>query len=100
MPMTNEQEARRELLLIALERCEDPGNSCFTWPVNKAQASRNFFTATGSMADLGVKLERSPVRKQVGEHEQRWPPGKALILWVGLSLVLWGLIIGGLILLF
>ena len=27
MPMTNEQEARRELLLIALERCEDPGKA-------------------------------------------------------------------------
>ena len=52
------------------------------------------------MADLSEKLERSPVRKQVGEHEKRWPLGKALVLWVGLSLVLWGLIIGGLILLF
>ncbi len=52
------------------------------------------------MADLGVKLKRKPVRKRVGEHEQKWPRGKALLLWVSLSLVLWGLIIGGLILLF
>ncbi len=53
------------------------------------------------MAALDVKLEEKPVREQVGEHEQKkWPRGKALILWVGLSLVLWGLIIGGLILLF
>ncbi len=52
------------------------------------------------MAALDVKLEEKTVRKQAGEHEQKWPRGKALLLWVGLSLVLWGLIIGGLILLF
>ncbi len=47
-----------------------------------------------------VAVAGKSVRKQVGEYEQRWPPGKALLLWVGLSLVLWGLIIGGLFLLF
>lgn len=38
--------------------------------------------------------------KQVEKHEQRWSPGKALLLWVSLSSTLWGLIIGGLSLLF
>jgi len=39
------------------------------------------------------------VRQQVEANEERWPAHKALLLWVCLSLILWGLIIGGLYLL-
>ncbi len=44
----------------------------------------------------GMILEQELVREHVGEYEQRWHPAKALLVRVCLSLVLWGLIIGGL----
>jgi len=40
------------------------------------------------------------VREKVGKHEQRWRRIRLLLLWACLSLVLWGLIVGGLYLLF
>ena len=40
-------------------------------------------------------LDQEMVREQLGEYEQRWHSGKALLARVGLSLALWGLIAGG-----
>ena len=44
----------------------------------------------------GTVLEQAMVREQAAECEQRWHPAMALLLRVSLSLVLWGLIVGGL----
>ena len=51
----------------------------------------------GGVMDFPRMLDADKrVRQQVGANEDRWPAHKALLLWVCLSLVLWGLIMGGL----
>jgi hypothetical protein len=44
---------------------------------------------------MNVRVAHTDSGHQVGSSDSRQPASKALSLWVVLSLVLWGLIIGG-----
>ena len=44
---------------------------------------------------MNTRAAHSGIGHQVASSESRWPLCRAISLWVFLSLVLWGLIIGG-----